>query len=323
MAATQTAAARHIVTTIADFESGMNDSLSNPFTFQKWMKAKGRIFTKKTGSSQEWRVLTDRPTVDEMSRDATANFTPTNPGLVLTISNKGYKAADIIHDTDIAENSGSKEKIIDLLENRVAWLPEAIRVAIETDAFGDGTSTTYGTNAIQGAAYAIVTTGTVYGQAFATHTALNGQVNTGGVHATFSTDPFPSLVDTIIDCYRGTDAGMGMFEPDGIFIDPTGYAYVLNAANDVRQNFSFKETEAFGVKAITFMGVPIMMNRFSTSGVYFTFNSGLMDISTPYGELIQSRRKDEMSPVSMPLLNFFYGRLRFKIPRAHSRTTYT
>lgn len=323
--ATQTRAARLAIAAIADYEKGAPiDSISDPFPLENILRAKGRIKTNKKGTSLEWKAQTARGTVTAMSAEATSNFTPVNPGVNLSLANKGYKTTDRVHETDMQEADG-KEQIFDLLENRTLWMPETLGRARATELYiGDGsTDNGFGTNGFIGFDSGVKTSGTYAGQNVATETALQGQVNSGGVHASFSTDPFPSLVDAIIDSMRGTDRGAGQYSPDVITISPTGFAYILNAANDQRRAVNHERDTKLGVEKVTFMGVEIVMDRFITTSKFYVINTRYCEIHTPYGSLNQVRKNEKcLSPLSVELLTFNYGKFVIRLPRAFGITTY-
>ena len=324
---TQTAAARAALVTIADFEKGAQDSESDPFVEQKWMRANGIPKTNKTGITDDWKAMTARGTVDAMTRDATSTFSVVNPGVNLSLANAGYKTSEVIHETDIAENSGSKQQIIDMLQNRLEWMPEAIHRARASDFYGYGIAqgqtngSSFGTNPIIGLRGAIITSGTYAGQNVATETALKGQVLSGGVHQSFSIEPFQSLTQAILACYRGTDVGMGQYEPDGIFTGVTNFGYLLNASNEPRRDVSSADTLKTGKTNLVFMGIPIFMSRFCPDKMYFVLNSKFIQDRTPFDNHIQARSKKEVSPLVMNLLCFYYGHLRVTLPRAHAFVT--
>lgn len=324
--ATQTRAARLAIAAIADYEKMMPlDSISDPFVLEKILKGAGKVKTGKKGTSLEWKVQTARGSVTAMSPEATSNFTPVNPGVNLSLSNKGYKTTDLVHETDLEEADGA-QRIFDIVENRTVWMPEALGRARAVEAYkGDGSTDAngYGANGIIGFDNSILSTGTYAGQTVDTETALKGQINSGGVHASFSTDPFPSLVDSVIDCMRGTDAGGGDYRPTHIMIDPTGFGYILNAANDLRRSINHETDMKLGTEVITFMGVKIVMDRFiSTTTKYYVLNTRFLEWHTPYSTLNQVRKKEELSPLSVSMLCFNYMKQVVRLPRAFGITTY-
>lgn len=322
--ATQTRTARLALAAIADYEVMMPiDSISDPYPFEKVLKGAGKIKTGRKGTSLEWKVQTARGSVTGMSPEATSNFTPVNPGVNLSLANKGYKTSDLIHEIDLEEADG-KQKIFDIVENRTMWMPEALGRARQTECYvGDGsTDNGFGTNGIIGLDGAVLASGTYAGQNVASETALKGQVLSGGVHATFSTDPFPSLVATFIACMRGTDRGMGDYRPTEAFISPTGFGYLLNAANDLRRSVKHETDVELGTETVTFMGVKILMDRFISTLKMYTINNRFIEWHTPFDSLTQVRKKEELSPLSVSLLCFNYMKQVVRLPRAFAITTY-
>ena len=322
--AAQTRAARLLIAGIADQEAIMPlDSISDPYPFEKVLRAAGKIKTGKKGTSLDFKIQTARGSVTAMSSEATSNFTPVNPGVNVTFSNKGYKTSDLVHETDLEEADGA-QRIFDIVENRTMWMPEALGRARQTECYtGDGsTDSGFGANGIIGLDNQVRTTGSYGGQDVAVETALKGQVLSGGVHASFSTDPFPSLVATFIACMRGTDRGMGDYRPTHSFISPTGFGYLLNAANDLRRSVKHETDAQLGTEKITFMGVEILMDRFISTLKQYTINSRFLEWHTPFGALTQVRKKEELSPLSVSLLCFNYMKQVVRLPRAFAITTY-
>lgn len=315
---THTRAARALIAGFSDFQTGIEDSESDPFVVQQLLREQGKIMTGKKGTAYEWKLATGRGTVDAMSPEARADFTPVNPGVNLSLTNKGYKTADLVHEIDEKECSG-RQGIFDLIENRLLWMPEAVGRGFNTDFYLDGTQTTYGTNAIIGAAGAIISSGTYAGQNVGTETALAGQVSSAAPHTTFSTDPFPSLTTAFLSCYRGTEAGAGQYKPTHCLMDVTNFSYILNAANDLRTTLQVEEK--FGTQAVTFMGVKCIMDRFAVAARLFVLNMKYLEVHTPFDKFMQTRRQEQISPLSVSLLCFFYGKLVFKLPRAFARIT--
>jgi hypothetical protein len=322
MAATQTRDARLTIAVYDDFEKGMVDSQSDPLVVPKWARENGLWKFGKKGENFKWKAATDRPSVGAMSPAATFSFTPTNPGVELSLGWKGYRTTDLVHELDLAVAEG-KQAIFDILQNRLYWMPEALGRAMNTEFYsGDGsTDGGFGTNGWIGLTNSIVTTGTYAGQNIATHTALAGQVDSAAPHTTFSSDPFPSLVDAFLQCYRGTDAGMGEYRPTHCFTDVTNFGYILNATNDLRNSVKHEKDAKLGTEKVTFMGVEIIMDRFATANRLFVLNSDFLEFHTPFKQPIQTRRKEELSPLSISLLCFTYSRLVNKLPRAHARIT--
>lgn len=326
--ATQTRSARLLTAAIADYVVGMPvDSISDPFPLEKILRAEGRIKTGKKGTSLERKVQVARGSVGAMSAEATSTFTPVNRVANMTWVNKGYKTTDRVHEIDLMEASGPQE-LYDIMENATLWMPETLGRARATEMYnGDGsTDNGYGNNGFIGLNSAIITTGTYAGQTVDTETALKGQVNSGAPHSTFSTDPFPSLVESVIDGMRGTDRGMGDYSPNYMFIDPTGFAYLLNAANDQRRSVNHEKDTKLGVETMNFMGVKIVMDRFCPALTYYILNTKYIEIHTPYGALNQVKKKDVSAdsgePLAVNLLCFNYAKFIVTLPRAQVRVTY-
>lgn len=322
MPATQTRAARLTIATIDDYEKGIDDAISDELVVLNVMKAAGRVKYRKRGENVRWKIVTDRGTVAAMSPAETSSFAPTNPGIELTLGNRGFRTTDLIHELDV-EVADGPEQIFDLVENRLMWMPEHVGRAICVEAYtGDGsTDNGYGTNAIIGWNSSIVTTGSYAGQTVTTHTAVQGQVSSAAPHTTFSTDPFPSLTTAIISTIRGRDAGMGNHYPSHIFMDPTNFTYVLNAANDLRQDMNDASKRRYGTRAITFMDTELIMDRLAPSARNYVINMKSQELQTPFKSLIQLRRKSELSPLSEAFLCFFYGRWVNRMPRVNARIT--
>jgi hypothetical protein len=322
MAATQTREARLAIAVYDDFEKGMLDSLSDPLVVPKWLRENDLWEYNRKGENYKWDVVTDRPSVGAMSPAAQFSFTPTNPGIQPSLGWKGYRTTDLVHELDLAVAEG-KQQIFDILNQRLTWMPEAVARAMNTEFYsGDGsTDSGFGANGWVGLTNAIVTTGTYAGIAMATHTAFNGQVDSAAPHTSFSTDPFPSLVDAFLQCYRGSDAGMGEYRPTHCFTDVTNFGYILNAANDLRQSVQHEKNAKLGTETVRFMGVEIIMDRFATANRLFVVNKDFICAQTPFKQPMQTRRKEELSPLSISLLCFTYSRLVVKLPRAHARIT--
>ena len=322
MAATQTRAARLTIAAISDYEPGIEDSLSEELVVMNVAKAAGIVKTKKRGDPFDWKVVTDRGAVTAMSADATSTFTATNPGISLTLTYRGFKTSDLVHEIDIEVAQGPAQ-IYDILQNRIFWMPEHVGRAICTEAYtGDGsTDNGFGTNSIIGWNNSIISSGNYGGQSTTTHTAIAGQVLSGGVHGTFSSDPFPSLTTSIIACNRGKDAGMGSHWPTHVFMDPTNFGYVLNAANDIVQTTNYQPNLKYGTQTVKHMNCEIVMDRFAPANRNYVINMRTQEIHTPFKSLIQTRRKSELSPLSEAMLCFSYLRWVNKLPRANARVT--
>lgn len=319
--AVQSAAARLAVTAINQYEKEVQDSISDFFQEVEYLREHGRIKFNSSGPSIEWPVVTNRSTVDAFSREARTDFTPTNPGVRLTLSNKGYKTADLIHQTDLWECAGPQQ-IIDLMENRMQWQPEAIQRALANDFFLDGTQTTYGTNAIIGLNGGVKTSGTYGGQDVAVETALAGNVLSGAPYNAFSTDPFNALSQGILACERGTNAGSANMYPDAIWLSYTQYAQLLNAVETKRRIIESDDNEKTGKKGVLkHMGVPIYRTRFLAAGTGWITNSKFLDIRCPTPKLLMPYKQEVASPWSIGMMIVFYGLMRVIVPRAHAKMT--
>lgn len=324
MAAAQNRAARLIIANIDDWEKGIDDAKSDELVVLNVAKEAGIIKNNKKGETLRRKYVTDRGVVDAMTTEATSTFTPTNPGLELAWGWKGYKTTDAVHELDTV-TAADANAVFDIMQNRVLWMPEAIGRAFCIDTYiGDGsTDAGYGTNSIIGWDNSIISTGTYAGQSVTANTAFAGQVLSGGVHASFSTDPFKSLTPSVIACMRGKDAGMGSHFPTHILIDPTGFGYLLNASNDLRRDDGDSSKKKYGTRALTFMDLDIVMDRLAPALKYYTINMKTQEVHTPFPKgLIQTRRESKLSPLSENLLAFVYCRWVNKLPRANARTTY-
>ncbi len=323
MAASQTRAARFLIAQLDDYEKGdPMDYISEPMPVLDEAKAAGIIKYNKKGDQCRFKVVTDRGSVTAMSADATSTFTATNPGIEVVFGNRGYKTTDQISEIDTEVAAGASE-IFDLQANRVLWMPEHITRGMETEVYtGDGsTDAGFGANGLVGWNSTIITSGNFGGQSTTTHTALAGQVLSAGVHATFSTDPFPSLRAMIHACVRGKDAGRGVNWPTHVFMDVDNMGYVLNASNDLRMDQSHSAKREYGVEDITFMKAKLVMDRYAPANRCYVINMKTQELQTPFRSLIQSRRKKELSPLSEQFLTFFFGRWINRNPRANARVT--
>lgn len=320
MPAPQTRSDRLTIAAIADYQTGIEDTISDPEVVLQVTRECGCHEFNRKGLTYDWKAATDRGTVDAMSPEARADFTPVNPGVNMSLGWDGYKTADLVHELDLAVASG-KQAIFDILENRLLWMPEAVKRAFCSDSYGDGTGTTYGTNPVTGWAGGVISTGTYAGVNVATYTSIQGQVLSGAPYNTFSTDPLPALTQATLACYRGTDQGQGEYKPTHGFMDVTNFGYVLNALNDIRQSVKLEEHMATGTQTFTHMGVKWYMDRLATANRLFLGNMKFLKVQTPFKSLIQTRRQEQISPLSISLLCFFFGRMVFKNPRAFARVT--
>lgn len=322
MAATQTRAARLTLAAIDDWEKGDTDAISDELVIMNLFKSAGAIKTGKSGPQLRWKLVTDRGTVAAMSAEATSTFVPTNPGIELVLGNRGFKTTDLVHEIDLVE-AADEHAVFDIMQNRVYWMPEHIGRAWCVEQYtGDGsTDNGYGTNSIIGWNNSIVSTGAYAGITVTTHTAVKGQVLSGGVHGTFSTDPFPSLTASIIACIRGKDAGMGSHYPTHVIMDPTNFGYVLNASNDLRRDTSDSSKKKYGTRTLSFMDCDIVMDRLAPANTNYVINMKTQEVHTPFKKLIQTRRKSEINVLSEAMLCFAYGKSVNKLPRANARVT--
>lgn len=323
MAAPQTRAARLLIAQLDDYERGQPlDYISDDLVVYNEMKAAGCIKTRKRGQQVRYKVVTDRGAVSAMTTEALTTFTATNPGIEVVHGNKGFKTHDLIHELDVEEAAGASE-IFDLVENRIQWMPEHLLRGFCVEQYtGDGsTDNGYGTNSIIGWNNSIITSGSYGGQSVTTYTALAGQVLSGGVHGTFSSDPLPSLTASILACVRGKDIGSGNTWPSHIFMDVTNFGYVLNAINDIQTRTSHSGTEVLGPTMAKFMNCKLVMDRLAPANRNYVINLKAQEVQTPFGNMIQTRRKKELSPLSEAFLTFFYGRSINRNPRTCARVT--
>jgi len=319
--AVNTAAARLAVAAINQYEKEVRDSISDYFQEVEYLRENSRIKLNSAGPSIEWPVVTQRGTVEKFDREARTDFTPTNPGVRLVLSNKGYKTADLIHQTDIWEAAGPQQ-IIDLMENRMQWMPEAIQRALAFHFYGDGTDTAYGSNPIIGLAGGVKTSGTYGGQDVAVETALQGQVLSGAPYNAFSTDPLNAITSAILATERGTNAGAENMYPDAIWLSYTNWAQVANAIEAKRRIVEAGDSEKTGKKGtLTHMGVRIYRTRFLSSGTMWVTNSKFLDLRSPCPKLLMPYKQEIPSPWAVGMMIIFYGLFRVIVPRAHAKVT--
>ena len=319
--AVNTAAARLTVSAINQFEKEVYDSISDYFQEVEYLRSNGRIKFNSAGPSIEWPLQTNRGAVAAFNREARTDYTPVNPGVRLTLSNKGYKTADLVHMTDIWECAGPQQ-IIDIMENRTQWQPESIQRALATEMFiGDGsTDNGYGTNGIIGFDNSILTTGTYAGQNVATETAVKGQVLSGAPYNAFSTDPLNALSQGILACERGTQAGGANMYPDAIWLNYTNYAQLLNSIEAKRRVVDDGDSEKTGKRGtLKHMGVTIYRSRFVPASKGYITNSKFLDVRCPTPKLLMPFKQEIGSPWSIGLMTIFYGLFRNIVPRAHAR----
>ncbi len=281
--------------------------------------------TESHGTALQWRATTARQSVFTFQRETTTTFAPTNRLVSLSLTNAGYKASGQIHWTDLQEAQGDQQ-LVDLMKHEVEWTPEALWRAFTQDSWLDGLTLTNSAVPIIGVLGAVINSSSYAGVNYTDESTFFGGGNnilSGGVHATFSLDPVPSLTAAILAAEQGIDAGEGTAFPDAVFMSYTDWSTLHNALQaQARTEFAESKYET-GVKELIFMGVPIFRTRFLSAGTYWVLNSKFIDIRTPCPQMLNSFKREEPTPWSIILLMVFYGLYRVMVPRTQVKVTVT
>ena len=243
--------------------------------------------------------------------------------ITASLSNAGYSAAGMVHQTDLWEAMGDQQ-IVDLMKHEVEWTPECLWRAVTQDSYLAGTTLTRSSNPITGIQGAVISSGTYAGVSYTDEPTWFGSGNnilTGGVHATFSTDPIPSLTAAVLAAEQGTDAGEATTFPDAIWMTYANWATLHNALQAQGRGEIGAPSFDAGAKELMFMGIPVYRTRFQTASQYYVTNSNFMDFRTPAPKILNTYQKEEPSPWSIILLMVFYGLFRVTLPRAFVRVT--
>lgn len=317
------AEARLAVAAITKFEKRTVDGQSDPFKEVKYWRKEGLFVTKSHGTALQWQAVTARQTTSGFNRETRTDFTPTNRLIALTLSNKGYRAAGQIHQTDLWEAMG-EQQLVDLMKHEVEWTPEAVWRSITQDWYLAGTTYTNSSNPIIGLNGAVISSGSYAGVNYSDEGVFFGSGNnilSGGVHGGFSTDPIPSLTAAILAAEQGTDAGEATMFPDAVWMSYTDWQYLHNALQAQGRGELAASKYETGAKDLVFMGVPIYRSRFVSSGTYWVTNSKFMDFRTPAPQILNTFKREEPSPWSIIMLMVFYGLFRVILPRAFVKVT--
>ena len=317
------AEARLAVAAITRFEKRVEDGVSDPFKESEWWRKTGMFNTKSHGTSIRWQAVTARQATTGFNRETRTDFVPTNRLITASLANSGYSAAGQVHQTDLWEAMGDQQ-IVDLLKHEIEWTPEALWRALIQDWYLAGTTYTRSQNPITGVQGAIVSSGTYAGVSYTDESTWFGggsNILTGGVHASFSVDPIPSLTAAILQAEQGTDAGDSVTFPDQVIMTYNNWATLHNALQAQGRGEIGATSYNAGAKELLFMGVPIIRSRFQTANQYYVLNSKFMDFRTPAPKMLNTFKREEPSPWSMIMLMVFYGLFRVTLPRANVRVT--
>ena len=320
---TNSAEARLAVAAITNFEKRTVDGLTDPFKEVKYFRKTGMFKTKSHGTSVRWQAVTSRQSTSGFNRETRQSFTPTNRLITASLSNAGYSAAGQVHQTDLWEAMGDQQ-IVDLMKHEIEWTPEAMWRSITQDWYLAGTTYTRSSNPITGMGAALVSSGTYAGVSYTNESTWFGGGNnilSGGVHATFTTDPIPSLTASILAAEQGTDAGESTTFPDAIWMTYNNWATLHNALQAQGRGEIGAPSYDAGAKELMFMGIPIHRTRFQTANQYYVTNSNFMDFRTPAPKILNTFQREEPSPWSIIMLMVFYGLFRVTLPRSMVVTT--
>ena len=320
---TNSATARLAVAAITKFEKRMVDGLSDPFVEVKYWKKNGLFNTKSHGTSIQWQATTARQTTTGFDRETRTDFTPTNRMISATLSNAGYSASGQIHQTDLWEAMG-EQQLVDLMKHEMEWTPEAIWRALTQDFYLAGTTYTRSANPIIGLQGALISSGSYAGVNYTDEGTFFGSGNnilSSGVHATFTTDPIPSLTAAVLQAEQGTDAGQSQMFPDAIWMTYNNWATLHNALQAQGRGELADTKYSTGAKELHFMGIPVFRTRFQTANQYYVTNSKFLDFRTPAPSILNTFKREEPSPWSIILLMVFYGLFRCQLPRSQVRVT--
>lgn len=319
------AAARQAVAAITKFEKRTVDGISDPFPEVRYWRKEGLFVTGSHGTALQWQAITARRATQGFSRATQSSFVPFNPLVAATLANKGYSVVGQVHQTDLWECQGDQQ-LVDLLKLEMEWIPETLWRSVTQDSYLDGTNTTNSVNPIIGLPGAVINSGSYAGVAYSTESAFFGaglNILSGGVYATFSTDPIPALTGMLMAGEIGADAGEDTMFPDAIWCSYADWQIIHNALQaQTLGNFEASKYKT-GAKDLMFMGVPIFRTRFLSAGTIWVTNSKMMDFRLPTPKVINSFKREEPSPWSIILLQVFYGLFRVILPRAIIKATVT
>lgn len=180
------------------------------------------------------------------------------------------RATGTLLESDILKNSGSREKIVDLLTTAVTQMREDIGTVLETGIFGDGTGS--GGTAVTGF------------RAFLEANAVGSQTGTyGGITKTssntwwhnqylnhntlYSTASITNAhLNHYINIASGTNMGDAQRKPTVIYTDYPVYETIWNEYKDVQRVYTDKSNASYGVDTFDFRNVPLIVSQGVTAG---------------------------------------------------------
>lgn len=320
---TNTANARVAVAAINLYEKGYVDAVSNEVKELKWLQDSGCVKLGQGGLAKTWQAQTSTPTVRTYNGEANFPFTPTNTLIQPSLGYAGYAVDNRLSDVDVAIASG-KEQLIDLIKKVTEDGKWGVMNALATDFHLAGTTTTYSDIPITGVQGFVINSGSYAGITYASEAGFFGSGNnilTGGVHASFSSDPLSSISQAVAAAEVGDQLGMATGKPDAIFLPFVNFAQASSAIfGQARGTFGDKKGK-FGFGELEFEGIPLVKSRYVPAGQMVILNSKSLKMSCVFDELISFKKQGELSPDGMITLHRFYGVLQCYRPRMNCRVT--
>lgn len=190
-----------------------------------------------------------------------------------------YAASIAISGRDERQNSGSKVKIINLLQAKTDNAEMALKTKLDVDLFGTQLTNSAGSNGINGLQSLVDTTSTVgnINRGTAGNAFWQGQVTASGSFATQGLDNMRTLYN---NCSLD-----GMGNPDLGLTTQTVFEYYEKSLQ-TQQRFTDTNTLDGGFQNLKFKGMTLMWDTNAPSGVMFMLNSEFVKLAVhPDGDL--------------------------------------
>lgn len=265
-------------TTLQNYQPQLQDNIYKKLPFFYWMMEKGSKLTVDGGRTIVVPVTyAKNSTAAAYAGYGIIDVTPQDNETAAEYPWAQYAASIAVSGKDERQNSGSKVKIINLLQAKTDNAEMALKTKLDVDLFGTQLTNAAGSNGINGFGSLIDVSSTVGNINSSTQAFWQAQVTASGSFATQGLDNMRTLYN---NCSLD-----GMGNPDLGLTTQSVFEYYEKSLQ-TQQRFTDSKTLDGGFQNLKFKGMTLMWDSNAPSGVLFMINSEFMKLAVhPDGDL--------------------------------------
>lgn len=266
-------------TTLQNYQPQLQDNIYKKLPFFYWMMEKGSKMTVDGGRTIVVPVTyAKNSTAAAYAGYGIIDVTPQDNETAAEYAWGQYASSIAVSGRDERQNSGSKVKIINLLQAKTDNAEMALKMKLDVDLFGSQLTNAAGSNGINGLQSLVDATSTVGNiTRGGANTFWNAQTTASG---SFATQGLDNMRTTYNNCSLD-----GMGNPDLGLTTQTVFEYYEKSLQ-TQQRFTDTATLDGGFQNLKFKGMTLMWDSNCNSGTMYFLNSEFIKLAVhPDGDL--------------------------------------